>query len=77
MEGDQTLNNNYVEYTTVQGDTFDMLAYKAYDNEFLSHLIIQANPQYASVLKFDSGIVLKLPKITKQAASTLPPWRQT
>lgn len=67
--------DNYVEYTTVQGDTFDMLAFKAYGSEFLSHLIIQANPQYSNVITFDSGIVLKLPKINKQLTATRPPWR--
>lgn len=69
------MENNYIEYITVKGDTFDMLAYKAYSNEFLASTIIQANPEYADVLIFDAGITLKLPKVTKQAASTLPPWR--
>lgn len=65
-----------INYTTKQGDTFDMLAYRAYGSEFKSHYIIQANPQYASTLIFDSGIELTIPIISIDAASTLPPWKR-
>ncbi|AYO30257.1 MULTISPECIES: tail protein X [Clostridia] len=67
---------NYFEYTTMQGDTFDMLALDAYNDEFKAHLIIQANPQYAGVLVFDAGIKLKIPIIEQEAAATLPPWKR-
>lgn len=65
-----------ISYTTTQGDTFDMLAYRAYGSEFKSHFIIQANPQYASTIVFNSGIVLKIPIISSESASTLPPWKR-
>lgn len=68
--------DNYFEYTTMQGDTFDMLALDAYDDEFKAHLIIQANPQYANVLVFDAGVKLTIPIIEQEAASTLPPWKR-
>ncbi|WP_422447798.1 tail protein X [Thermoanaerobacterium sp. DL9XJH110] len=67
---------NYFEYITMQGDTFDMLALDAYNDEFKAHLIIQANPQYASVLVFDAGVKLKIPIIEQEAAATLPPWKR-
>lgn len=67
--------DNYVKYTTVQGDTFDLLAYKAYGSEFLAHLIIQANPSYANVIIFDAGVILSLPKIKKELTAEKPPWR--
>ena len=67
--------DKYINYITVQGDTFDMLALKAYGNEFLSHLIIQANPECAGVLVFDAGVKLNLPKVSKKATASLPPWR--
>lgn len=60
----------------MQGDTFDILALDAYDDEFKAHLIIQANPQYANVIVFDEGIKLKIPIIEKEAADTLPPWKR-
>lgn len=65
-----------VKYTTKQGDTFDMLAYRAYADEFKAHIIIQANPQCADILVFDAGIELTLPVISKAAAASLPPWKR-
>jgi phage tail protein X len=65
-----------ISYTTVQGDTFDMLAYRAYGDEFKAHLIIQANPQYSNVIIFNSGVTLTIPIITKEAAASLPPWKR-
>ena len=62
------------QYTTMQGDTFDMLALDVYNDEVKASIIIQANPQYASVLVFDAGVILNIPIITVQAATTLPPW---
>lgn len=67
---------DYFEYITMQGDTFDMLALDAYNDEFKAHLIIQANPQYADVLVFDAGVTLKIPIIQQEAAKTLPPWKR-
>jgi phage tail protein X len=70
------INGKYIEHTTVQGDTFDLIAFYYYNNEFMSQIIIKANPEYADILKFDSGVKLIIPIITKQVAATLPPWRQ-
>lgn len=67
----------YYEYETRQGDTFDELALQFYDNEKLSHLIIDFNPQYSDYLIFDAGIELRIPIYeTDQSASTLPPWKR-
>ena len=65
-----------LEYVTMHGDTFDMLALDAYNNEFLAVEIIRANPQYADVLIFDAGVTLQIPMLTEQAAETLPPWKR-
>ena len=69
-------NFEYFEYITTQGDTFDILALDAYNDSFKSSLIIQANPQYANVLVFDAGVKLKIPIISTEPASTLPPWKR-
>ncbi len=65
-----------MEYVTMRGDTFDMLALDAYNNEFQAVEIIRANPQYADVLIFDAGVTLQIPALTEQAAETLPPWKR-
>lgn len=70
------MDNGYIKYTTKQGDTFDMLAFKGYKDEFKSYLIIQANPQYADVLIFNAGVELRLPIIKREASTTLPPWKR-
>lgn len=70
------MDNNYIEYITMQGDTFDILSLDAYDDEFKAHIIIQANPEYADVLIFDEGIKLKIPVIEDESIETLPPWKR-
>jgi len=66
----------YLEYTTMAGDTWDILALDFYDDETLASLIIQANPQYSHILVFPAGIKLKIPIIEEPASETLPPWKR-
>lgn len=69
--------NEYKEYTTRAGDTFDLLAIAAYDEEKMASYIIQANPLHMGTIIFDAGIKLKIPILNKtEKPSTLPPWRR-
>lgn len=73
----QVTVKGYLDYTTRSGDTYDMLAIAAYNDEKLASVIIQANPMLAGVLVFNAGMKLKIPIINKRSApSTLPPWRR-
>lgn len=63
-------------YTTMQGDTFDMIALDAYDEESKAHIIIQANPQHRQVVVFDAGVKLRIPIIAQEGSDTLPPWKR-
>ncbi len=63
-------------YTTLAGDTFDMIALDFYDDEFLAGELIQANPQYSGVLRFPAGVELSIPILEDKPAETLPPWRR-
>ena len=66
-----------IKYTTRQGDTFDELALQVYDSEKKSHLLIEANPDYADVLTFDAGTVLTIPVNDDIVLpETLAPWRR-
>ena len=68
---------DYKEYITRVGDTFDLLAIAAYDEEKMASYIIQANPLYMDTLIFEDGIKLKIPVLDKtETPSTLPPWRR-
>jgi len=70
------LPNRYYEYITLGGDTFDSIALDFYNNEKLSSVIIQANPEYRKVLIFQGGETLKIPIIEQTAPSSLPPWKR-
>lgn len=66
-----------MEYTTIQGDTFDMIAHKCYGNSEMIAPIIRANPDYTEAAVFDFGVVLQIPEIEKTDDSVyMPPWRK-
>lgn len=62
-------------YVTIQGDMWDGIAYKLYGTEAAMNLLLRANPSYADMVIFPSGITLRLPAYTAPRASRLPPWR--
>lgn len=66
----------YEEYITDQGDTFDLIAWKLYEEEMLASEIIQANLDYADVLIFDAGVSLMVPIVEEtDLQEAVPPWR--
>lgn len=67
------LNNTY---TTVSGDTWDIVAYKVYDNEMYMDTLIKANIEYKDTYIFPAGVVLTLPEIELTVSESLPPWKQ-
>ena len=67
------LNNTY---TTVSGDTWDIVAYKAYGNEMYMDTLIKANIEYKDTYIFPAGVVLTLSEIELTVSESLPPWKQ-
>lgn len=67
------LNNTY---TTVSGDTWDIVAYKVYGNEMYMDTLIKANIEYKDTYIFPTGVVLTLPEIELTVSESLPPWKQ-
>ena len=67
------LNNTY---TTVYGDTWDIVAYKVYGNEMYMDTLIKANIEYKDTYIFPAGVVLTLPEIELTVSESLPPWKQ-
>lgn len=63
-------------YTTLEGDTWDMIALDFYDDEFLIAPLMEHNPALAQYAVFPAGIELQVPLIEQSAASSLPPWRR-
>jgi phage tail protein X len=68
--------DSYIEYETDAGDTFDILALNFYDNEFKSHIIMEANPQHIDMIVLPAGLKLIIPIIDIDPAETLPPWKR-
>ena len=77
MNTDEISVTGFTDYVTSENDTFDLIAFRKYGNEFLASLIIEYNPRYADIIIFDSGIVMQLHEIEiVEAEKSLPPWRQ-
>lgn len=62
-------------YTTVQGDQWDYIAYKAYGDEAGVNALLEANYQYKDIVVFPAGITLTIPEYTRRLSSVLPPWK--
>ena len=64
-------------YKTVQGDTWDQIAYQVYGNEHLFHLLLQANPDHREVVFFSAGAVIRVPYVEPPTTRLpLPPWKR-
>ncbi|MNO05181.1 Phage Tail Protein X [compost metagenome] len=62
-------------YTTIQGDTWDGIAFKLYGDENLMPLLLNANQGQADTVIFAGGVVLNVPDTPEETASDLPPWK--
>lgn len=67
----------FINYETRAGDTFDALALQVYNNEKMSHHIIEQNPDHADVIIFEESVTLRIPIFDEtEAPETLAPWRR-
>lgn len=63
-------------YSTVQGDTWDAIAYKVYGSVNYMVDLIRANPTHIGTAVFGAGLELVCPDVQAVAAETLPPWKR-
>ena len=63
-------------YTTIQGDAWDLIAYKVYGNEKYMRYLYEANWDQADRLVFPQGITLKVPDLPDEPDEDAPFWRQ-
>lgn len=65
-------------YTTVQGDTWDSVAFKFYKNETYADILMKANPGKIENFVFDAGTELLIPDAAEVAAEKIkrdyPEW---
>lgn len=63
-------------YTTISGDTWDVIAKKVYGDEYCADLLMAANPWQLGVFVFGSGVQLETPEKTMDQTAQLPPWKR-
>lgn len=64
-------------YTTIAGDMWDSIAYKKYGSEKYADALINANLSHRDTFIFSAGVVLTVPDVDSDtASSSLPPWKQ-
>ena len=64
-------------YTTIQGDTWDLISYKLFGSEKYMKNLIEANWPLLEVLVFSSGTVITVPDLPEDNDEDAPFWRQT
>lgn len=64
------------KYTTVSGDTWDVIAKKVYGNERYTDYLMQNNMDKLDIFIFDDGIELYTPEIEEEVDEDLPEWRR-
>lgn len=66
-------------YITISGDTWDLIAYKVYGNEYYCTQLMDKNREFLDFMIFPSGITLRLPteeELERQVLSeAYPEWR--
>lgn len=71
--------DNVYYYTTIQGDTWDIISQNVYGSTKYTHIILDANLSLTETLVFDSGVEIIIPEIAEISAEetgiNLPPWR--
>lgn len=64
-----------LDYTTMSGDTWDLIALNVYGSELKADWLMQHNPRYIHIVRFDSGTVLSTPALPAEKSGDLPPWK--
>lgn len=64
------------KYITVQGDTWDLIAYRVYGSEKYMTQLIEANSEYREIVFFSADIEIKVPDIETPIPEELPPWKR-
>lgn len=63
-------------YTTVSGDTWDVISFKNYNDEHFVSELMEQNWQHINTTVFKAGVSITVPEITteQEQSANLPPW---
>lgn len=64
------------KYKTLQGDTWDLIAFNKLGGEQYISQLIEANLNYREYVVFPANITLVLPEIETPKTTILPPWKR-
>jgi phage tail protein X len=70
---------DFVEYVTLEGDRWDLIAYKAYGDITMMGLITAANKSVPLLPTINEGTRLRIPVMVIERSvdnSKLPPWKR-
>ena len=63
-------------YTTKQGDTWDMIAFRVYGDMKYTGWLMQNNFPHLDIFVFDAGVVLQTPELPEsEQLAGAPVWR--
>lgn len=63
-------------YTAIQGDVWDLIAYKLYGDEKYMKNLVEANWKYIDTVVFSSGTLLNVPDLPEEEVDGVPFWRE-
>ena len=64
------------DYTTIQGDMWDTIAYKVYGKERYMSKLLAANEHLKDIAVFPAGVKITCPEPDRETNSILPPWKR-
>ncbi len=63
-------------YTTIQGDMWDLIAFRVYGKEAYISKLLEANEDLRETAVFSSGVEITCPEVDAETSSIMPPWRR-
>lgn len=64
------------QYETAQGDTWDLIAKREYDDEKKLDILMENNYNLLDYVVFPAGIMVNIPEISRDKRQGLPDWRK-
>ena len=61
-------------YSTIAGDSYDLISFKIYGSEKYVPELMKANPQFIKTFIFDADINLEIPTLETKSYQLLP-WK--
>lgn len=63
-------------YTTIAGDTWDIVSYKTLGSEMYKNAILEENIACRETVVFPAGVSLTIPDMEPEVSEDLPPWKR-